>query len=101
MSDSNQLEKLQFVIYDCTSRDDNYNERTLDNNTNQQTNTTTKGWISAPNCTYPQQLILQFQPITHIFHIRKIQILSHQCKIASSIEIHVGNNEQQYQRLGM
>lgn len=105
-NNSQQLEKLSFIVYDCTSRDDNHHERTLEVNTQQQqysntnTNTTTKGWLSSPNCTYPQTIILQFLPVNTTYNVRKIQILSHQNKIASSIEIHIGNNDMQFNRLG-
>ena len=46
-----------------------------------------KGWQSAKFCPYPQTLILRFPGF---FDLRKIQILSHQSKIAHTIELYAG-----------
>ncbi|CAD7941946.1 unnamed protein product [Amoebophrya sp. A120] len=46
----------------------------------------TKGWSSSRFCDYPQELVLVFEgPVT----ARQIQFLSHQCRIASKIELYV------------
>lgn len=44
----------------------------------------TKGWQTARFCDFPQELLLQFEtPV----HLRQIQFLSHQSKIATKIEL--------------
>ena len=69
-----------------------------------------KGWQSQKYCTYPQEIILQFQGV---INISQLQILSHQSKIASKVELFTFNpnsmptgaarlplNEIQFQKLG-
>jgi len=53
----------------------------------QKTNGKGKGWQSARFCDYPQELVVA---LNGIYEISQIQILSHQSKIASKIEIWVG-----------
>jgi centrosomal protein CEP104 len=81
---NSSLVKLGYRVVSASSSDIGYDETQLE-----QQSTHTKGWQSARFPSYPQHLILQFQ---QIFDIRKIQILSHQSKIASSIEIFTGRH---------
>ena len=69
-----------------------------------------KGWQSQQYCTYPQEIILQFQGVVNL---NSLQFLSHQAKIASKIELFTFNpqglsaaqtklplNQIQFQKLG-
>ena len=47
-----------------------------------------KGWQSQKYCTYPQEIILQFQGV---INVSQLQILSHQSKIASKVELFTFN----------
>lgn len=62
----------------------------------------TKGWQSVRLGSFPQEVILEL--IDGPARISKVQILSHQSKIASKIEIHVGSGKSfdsaSYQKLG-
>jgi centrosomal protein CEP104 len=62
----------------------------------------TKGWQSPRFCEYPQEI--GFQLVSGTARLSQVQILSHQSKIASKIEIFIGNgldyNSAQYKRLG-
>lgn len=62
--------------------------------------TTSDGWVSAPMCTYPQELSLQLYPYTSIFNIEKIQVLSHQHYVAKNIDVYVGDMNRVYQYIG-
>eukprot|EP00913_Durusdinium_trenchii_P002057 g1900.t1 len=47
----------------------------------------TKGWQTARYCDFPQEVCLQFEsPV----HLRQVQFLSHQSKIATKIELFTG-----------
>ena len=47
-----------------------------------------RGWQSAPWCEYPQEVILQFQGRVSV---QQVQLLSHQFKIASQVELFIGS----------
>ncbi|RYG69676.1 hypothetical protein EON64_02155, partial [archaeon] len=63
---------------------------------------TTKGWQSVRFCTYPQELGFEF--LDGETRVTQIQILSHQSKISSKVEIYVGKGSNydnaQFKRLG-
>ncbi|WAR15732.1 CE104-like protein [Mya arenaria] len=48
----------------------------------------TKGWQSARYCLYPQDIVIHLEKRSRL---RKIQVLSHQCLIATRIEFFVGD----------
>lgn len=67
-------------------------------------NTKSNGWQSQRFCSYPQELILQFDSLVHL---TQLQILFHEKKIPYLVELYIWNprNETltttvQYQRLG-
>lgn len=75
----NSTAKAKFKIVSYTGEDPDYPVTEL-----LTTSPQSKGWQSARFCDYPQEIIIQFlSPI----RIRQIQFLSHQCKIASRIEL--------------
>jgi centrosomal protein CEP104 len=84
MSAMNGSAKVPFRVIKCSSYDDGYDHTQLE--TTRPTRHT-KGWQSARFCEFPQTLVLDFRKTASI---RKIQILSHQSKIASQIEIYCG-----------
>lgn len=51
-------------------------------------NPSTKGWMSLRFCDFPQEL--GFELLDGVSNIRQIQVLNHQCNIASKIELFVG-----------
>ena len=63
----------------------------------------TKGWQSSRNCSYPQEIGLELDA-SNGAKISQIQILSHQMKISSKIELFIGSgrdyNSSTFQRLG-
>ena len=83
-SDANHTEK------ELEIRNDNAINSSKNGNNNGGNNGSQngRGWQSERFCDYPQHLILQ---LIDICEIKQIQILSHQSKIASKIEIWVAN----------
>jgi len=61
----------------------------------------TRGWQSARFCEFPQELGLA---LTQPGRLTQVQLLSHQCKIATKIELYVGNGpsyaDANWRRLG-
>jgi XRCC1 N terminal domain/UvrB/uvrC motif len=74
------LGKLNFRIVSCTSEDHDFPVSELLKHGPQ-----TKGWQSARFQDYPQIIVFQF---TCPVHIQQVQILSHQSKISSRIELY-------------
>ncbi|XP_047138433.1 centrosomal protein of 104 kDa isoform X1 [Hydra vulgaris] len=72
------------VVY-SSSYDDGYIAKDLEN---QVCDSSSKGWQSARFCVYPQEIVLMLNKTARI---KKVQILSHHCNIASKIEIFVGS----------
>merc|ERR1719444_191377 len=72
--------RLKYSIVRCTSEDPDYLvSELLQPHSNQS-----KGWQTARFCDFPQEICLQFEtPV----HLRQIQFLSHQSKIATKIEL--------------
>jgi hypothetical protein len=84
--------KLPFLVSFASSAEDGYEAAQLqqgasapkqgdEKSTPAGAPTHIKGWQSAKYCPYPQTIILRFPGY---FDIRKIQILSHQAKIANT-----------------
>jgi len=71
--------RLKYKIVKCTSEDPEYPSSELLAHSSQ-----TKGWQTARFCDFPQEIGLQFEtPV----HLRQVQFLSHQSKIATKIEL--------------
>merc|ERR1719277_1657353 len=71
--------RLQYRIVKCTSEDPDYPVTELESHSPQ-----TRGWQTARFCEFPQEVGLQFEsPV----HLRQVQFLSHQTKIATKIEL--------------
>merc|ERR1719182_473567 len=71
--------RVKYKIVKCTSEDPEYPVSELLAHSSQ-----TKGWQTARFCEFPQEIGLQFEtPV----HLRQIQFLSHQSKIATKIEL--------------
>lgn len=71
--------RLKYKIVKCTSEDPEYPASELLAHSSQ-----TKGWQTARFCDFPQEIGLQFEtPV----HLRQVQFLSHQSKIATKVEL--------------
>lgn len=71
--------RLKYKIVSCSSEDPEFPVSELLAHSSQ-----TKGWQSARFCDFPQEIILLFEtPV----HLRQVQFLSHQSKIATKIEL--------------
>lgn len=76
------MKNITFTVIAATSSDQLFPSSNL-----QVLSTNPVGWMSARFCTYPQEVILQFQ--SNIF-VQKLQILSHENKISQKAEVFVG-----------
>jgi centrosomal protein CEP104 len=74
----------RFKVVHATSEDPDYPASQLNT-----VNPTTKGWQSVRFCNFPQELL--FEMVDGDVLISQIQVLSHQFKISSKIEIFIGS----------
>ena len=96
------MSKLRFQVVHCSGEDPEYPAKELNNHSPH-----TRGWQALRFCEYPQEVGLQLQikgGAEQTREISQLQILSHQSKIGSKIEIYVGMGSDyhsaSYQRLG-
>jgi hypothetical protein len=75
---------LPYDIVYCTSQDDAF--PAIELLREEEETAALRGWQSAKNCKYPQMLILRFPCDVELW---QLQILSHECKIASKVEVRV------------
>jgi centrosomal protein CEP104 len=91
------MPRLRFKVISCSSEDPNYPSDSLNDH-----GPNSKGWQSSRFCEYPQELVLEF--LEKNVCIQQLQLLSHQSKIASTIEILTANGEDyeltKFQQLG-
>ena len=91
-----QMPKLPFNIISVSGEDPDYPAEDLN-----ESSPESKGWQSARFCEYPQELVLEF--LTGV-RIQQLQLLSHQSKITSKIEILMGSGDElsraEFQHLG-
>jgi len=76
--------KLRFSVLSCTGEDPDYPARELLYHSPQ-----TRGWQCPRFCKFPQEITLQLESPSQI---QQIQILSHEYKIATKLELYVGND---------
>ena len=95
-------QKLRFVVVHCSSEDDDYPAGELNVHS-----PNTRGWQSARFCDYPQEIGIEFVDAADrgtAVAISQIQLLSHQSKIATRVELFVGTgvdyDTAQFTRLG-
>lgn len=95
------MSKIKFRVISCSGEDPQYPVTELLTQSPQS-----KGWQSPRFCDYPQEITLQF---TSPVRIKQLQLLCHQSKIPSKIELFVylpdmtspiENNEYRYKKLG-
>eukprot|EP00047_Mylnosiga_fluctuans_P017700 m.63777 g.63777 ORF g.63777 m.63777 type:complete len:1027 (+) comp7215_c0_seq3:64-3144(+) len=75
--------KVPFRVIYCSGSDDEHDASALETHA-----PTVKGWQTAKYCFWPQEIILRLERVTRV---RKVQILSHQYKIATRIELFYAN----------
>eukprot|EP00474_Spongospora_subterranea_P010303 CRZ10761.1 hypothetical protein [Spongospora subterranea] len=85
--------RIPFRVRYCSSFDENLSSASALEVAHPQS----QGWISAGFCSYPQEIILELERASTI---RQIQILSHQSLIATRIELYIGQQPDDYSRLG-
>lgn len=90
-SNPNVPVKLPYQVTFCSSHDDKFPPSHLEASLAAASSTSLHGWHSARNCSWPQTLILSFGCLCQL---SKMQILSHQSKIAQSIELWAGKPNQ-------
>ncbi|CEG42828.1 Component of synaptic membrane glycine-, glutamate-and thienylcyclohexylpiperidine-binding glycoprotein (43kDa) [Plasmopara halstedii] len=76
------MSKLRFSVVACTSEDVNFRATELNANA-----VNSKGYMTAKNCPYPQELVLQLQD--GLCRLTQVQLLSHQSCITTKIELFV------------
>jgi len=90
------MSKLKFTVIYCKGEEPDYPACELN-----QHSPTTKGWQSPQFCEYPQELGFALAAPSHI---TQVQILSHQSKISTKIELFVGEGpsyeDATFRRLG-
>ncbi|CAM9966114.1 unnamed protein product [Heterosigma akashiwo] len=90
------MSKLRFNVVYCKGEEPDYPAIELNNHS-----PTTKGWQSPQFCEYPQEIGFA---LAAYCHITQVQILSHQSKIATKIELFVGEGnsyqDANFRRLG-
>jgi len=82
--------KLSYRVIVVTSHDTDHEAKELEIRNRMETDKLKnkgKGWSSARFCAYPQEVVLALERVSEI---SQIQILSHQSKISSKVEIWIG-----------
>ncbi|CAF5155024.1 unnamed protein product, partial [Rotaria sp. Silwood1] len=74
--------KIQFQVVYSTSFDEQHPANELHHQ-----GPFVNGWQSSRLCSYPQELVLQFE---NYVRLKRVQLLSHQYLIASKIEFLIG-----------
>ena len=74
--------KLRFKVCYCSGEDPDFPASELNAHTPH-----TRGWQTPRFCEYPQEIGIQFASVSDV---QQLQVLSHQSKIATRIEIFVG-----------
>ncbi|PNW77316.1 hypothetical protein CHLRE_10g431150v5 [Chlamydomonas reinhardtii] len=82
MKASGGPQKLRFTIHACSGEDTDYPVRELLYHSPQ-----TRGWQSPRFCKYPQEIVLRLEQTCKV---QQIQILAHEYKIATRVEVFVG-----------
>ncbi|CAM9621007.1 unnamed protein product, partial [Sphacelaria rigidula] len=90
------MSKLRFSVCYCSGEEPEYPANELNAHSPH-----TRGWQSPQFCDYPQELGLAWEAPARV---TQVQILSHQSKIATQIELFVGHGDTyesaQFRRLG-
>jgi centrosomal protein CEP104 len=91
------MSRITFTVASCSSEDPEFPAQELDRHTPE-----TKGWVSPKFCEYPQEIVLSF--LGRAVTAKQVQILSHQSKIPTKIELFAGIGshveDATYRRLG-
>lgn len=84
--------KLRYSVVQATTFEPEYPASELNRHS-----PNTRGWQTARFCEYPQEVVLELETTAQL---RQIQVLSHQYKIATRIELFVGVDGKDWTRLG-
>ncbi|KAG3084871.1 hypothetical protein PI124_g18264 [Phytophthora idaei] len=79
------MSKLRFSVAACTSEDPAFPASELDKHADNS-----QGYMTAKNCPYPQELVLQLQD--GLCRLTQVQLLSHQSHIATKMELFVSKS---------
>ncbi|KDO27607.1 hypothetical protein SPRG_06875 [Saprolegnia parasitica CBS 223.65] len=86
------MRKVRFHVLSCSGEDPAGPAALL----NEHDNTGT-GYLTPKNCEYPQELVIELEATARI---TQIQVLSHQCYIATKIELYLSTDGAAFSRLG-
>eukprot|EP00516_Mucochytrium_quahogii_P002703 CAMPEP_0203750980 /NCGR_PEP_ID=MMETSP0098-20131031/5131_1 /ASSEMBLY_ACC=CAM_ASM_000208 /TAXON_ID=96639 /ORGANISM=" , Strain NY0313808BC1" /LENGTH=238 /DNA_ID=CAMNT_0050640499 /DNA_START=168 /DNA_END=881 /DNA_ORIENTATION=+ len=78
--------QVKFQVAACSGEDPEYPSGELNTHSPQ-----TRGWQSPPFCAYPQEIGLKF--LAGTVQLSQLQILSHESKIATKIDVYVGKGD--------
>ncbi|KAK1946836.1 Centrosomal protein [Phytophthora citrophthora] len=79
------MSKLRFSVVACTSEDAAFPVSELNEH-----EANSQGYMTARNCSYPQELVLQLQ--YGLCRVTQVQLLSHQTHIATKMELFVSKS---------
>ncbi|OQR82026.1 hypothetical protein THRCLA_11199 [Thraustotheca clavata] len=86
------MRKVRFHVASCSGEDPSGPVALLNEHDHAGT-----GYLTPKNCEYPQELAIELESIARV---TQIQVLSHQCYIATKIELYLSLDGITYQRLG-
>ena len=89
MIHSLMITHIRFKVVSFSSEDGDYPASQLNT-----VNPNTRGWQSVRFCSYPQEL--GFELLDGEVHISQLQVLSHQSKISSKVELYIGQGGSSY-----
>ncbi|KAG2520679.1 hypothetical protein BBO99_00001698 [Phytophthora kernoviae] len=79
------MSKLRFSVASCSSEDASFPASELE-----QHASSSQGYMTAKNCSYPQELVLQLHD--GVCRLTQVQLLSHQTHIATKMELFVSSS---------
>lgn len=83
-------EKLSHRVVYCSSEDSGHLAHELSFSSSSDNNNNNKGWISSKQSNYPQELGFELLSRSNDCILTQIQLLSHQSKISTKIEVYAG-----------
>ncbi|OQR81004.1 hypothetical protein ACHHYP_16869 [Achlya hypogyna] len=86
------MRKVRFRVLSCSGEDPSGPAALLNDHDNTGT-----GYLTPKHCEYPQELVIELETTARV---TQIQVLSHQCYIATKIELYLSTDGETFSRLG-